>query len=140
MKLIITKNDILEKFNLPVGIEVEIEGETKTTRKVPKLTTEKFSEFLGKPRKELYEHLKKEYADKLPGEDEICDIFKNPEKYPKLKDGNYYYFFGAAFCNTDGLWNVPCVHWVGSKFDRNGSWLDNDWNGRDRVVFLEIAP
>lgn len=138
MKLIITKNDILEKFNLPIGIEVEIEGEHKLIPK--KITAQAFPQFEGKIRKELYKHLKKEYSGKLSGEDEISDIFKNPEKYSELKDGNWYYFFGAMFCSTAGDWLVPCVNWDGSKFGRYGSWLDCDWGSYGRVVFLETAP
>src|SRR6266403_2496625 len=66
----------------------EIESKNK---KIPKCIIKDFPEFIGKSKKELYEYLKKEYSNQLAGEDEISDIFKNPEKYPELKDGNWYY-------------------------------------------------
>ena len=41
------------------------------------------------------------------------------------------------FRHSDGVWNVPCVGWGGSSFNRNGNWLDNSWNSNCRVVALD---
>lgn len=38
--------------------------------------------------------------------------------------------------DKDGHWNVPNVNWNGDEFNRNANWLDNDWNGNERVVLL----
>lgn len=105
--------------------------------KTKKLIVKSFPEFVGKPRKKLYEFLKKNHPNEMAGEDAMLDIFKHPENYPHLKDGNWYYFFAVAFCSTDGSWNVTCVRWRGSEFGRHGYWLDNDWSGDDRVVLLD---
>lgn len=38
--------------------------------------------------------------------------------------------------NSNGHWNVPYASWNGGKWNRNGNWLDNDWNANYRVVLL----
>lgn len=101
-----------------------------------KLVIKDFPEFIGKPIQQLYDHLKKEYPNQLAGEHEIADIFKNHENYPELKDGNWYYFFGASFVDSNGGRRVPCGRWDGSQWNRHGSWLGSDWDASGRVVLL----
>lgn len=38
--------------------------------------------------------------------------------------------------DRSGHWSTPNVNWNGDEFNRNANWLDNDWNGNDRVVLL----
>lgn len=144
-RIAIALEDIALSLSVKKGIEditdMQIElSKLEGVITCKKLVIKPFPEFVGKPRRRLYEYLKKNHLRELAGEDEISDIFKNPEYYPELKDGNWYYFFGATFCNADGDWSFPCVVWAGSEFARSGYWLDSDWYSNDRVVSLEIAP
>lgn len=114
-----------------------------------KVEVKDFKNLVGQKRFKVFEEAQKYVETEkakgrnlvMPGFDYWKYILENPSKAPQsIKDGNYYYMPNAAFCNTDGFWVVPCVRWDGSKFDRGGSWLDNDWLGDARVVFLELAP
>ena len=96
----------------------------------PKYRIEEFPEFVGKKRQELYDHLK-EKGYKLATEEDLQLLGD------ECKDGNLYYAFGSIFRYSDGSWDVPCFYWVGSKWHRDGIWLDDDWNGNERVVLLE---
>jgi len=56
------------------------------------------------------------------------------------KNERFYLFEKVAFHNilrnSNGNWNVPCVNWNGSEFNRNANWLDNEWNSNNRVVLV----
>ncbi len=45
----------------------------------------------------------------------------------------------AHFRNANGNWNVPYTNWNGAKFNRNGNWLNNDWNSNYRVVLVLLT-
>lgn len=137
-----TLEEILAVLSMEKIAEIQVNemrhSALSETKSVKKLTIKEFPDFVGKTRYKLYEYLKNEYASKLAGEDEISDIFKNPGNYPELKDGNWHYFFGEIFFDTDGDWRVPCVYWDGWNFFRHGHWLAHDWFSNDRVVLIEI--
>ena len=90
-----------------------------------KLTSKPFSEFVGKPKEELYDHLVKEGYN-LPGEKELEECRKNPPEF--MKDGNWYYFFDAS---------VPPLRWSGGKLNWSVDWFKSDWDSNDRVVLIE---
>lgn len=98
-----------------------------------KIITKEFPEFVGKPIQELYDHLKKIYPDRLPYDG--VDFYDNE----RLKDGNYHFFFGSVFRDSDGDWYVPCVRWGGSRFDRDGFWLGDGWDADYRVAVLQAC-
>lgn len=101
-----------------------------------------FTNFVGKKRWELAKYIATEWPDRdkylIPGIEYWKYVFENPAKTPAaLKDGNYHYFFGSMFRNSDGNWDVPNVGWGGTEFGRYGRWLDDDWHSDYRVVLLE---
>lgn len=89
--------------------------------------------FVGKTQQKVYDYVKKEYPNQLPYDG--VDFYDNE----CLKDGNYHFFFGSVFRYDDGLWDVPCVRWNGSRFDRDGAWLGGGWSAGCRVVVLETC-
>ena len=98
------------------------------------------SQFRGKPIYEIMEYVVETYGSKytLPGFEYQDFIIKNPDKFPQLKDSNYYFFPGSIFRNSRGHWYVPYSNWGGHRFDRCDDWLDDVWYSRDRLVLLEI--
>lgn len=100
-----------------------------------KLTIKTISlpQFQGKTIQKVCNYVKKEYPNQLPLDG--VDFYDNE----CLKDGNYHFFFGSVFRDSDGDWYVPCVQWGGSSFSRNGFWLDHDWLSSSRLVFLETT-
>ncbi|MBI3273725.1 MAG: hypothetical protein HYZ69_01135, partial [Candidatus Colwellbacteria bacterium] len=91
---------------------------------------------------ELAKYITTEWPDRdkyhIPGIEYWKYVFENPDKAPDLlKDGNYHYFFGSFFRDSDGYWDVPIVFRVGSRFRRFGSWLVSRWDSSHRVVLLE---
>jgi hypothetical protein len=111
-----------------VGVDLE-----KTKCFIPDL-----SKFNGKPLFEVMQYVEKTYGDKyhLPGLEYQDFIIKNPDKFPQMKDGNYY-FFPGSIRYWGGYWRVPCSYWFGDAFDRYGRWLGYDWSSYYRLVLLE---
>lgn len=98
------------------------------------------SAFVGKPRHEVMKHIVDTYGSThhIPGIEYWKWAIENFDQAPQaLKDGNWYYFPGSVLRFKDGRWVVPRVCWDGSKFVRNASWLDGDWDAGGRVVRLE---
>jgi hypothetical protein len=87
----------------------------------------------------LQNYLKTHPNIKLPGLELYKYVLDKPDSdiANKMKDGNYYFFFGSLFRRSDGRWSVPCVHGVASGLRRDGAWLGLDWLGNYRVVLLE---
>lgn len=109
-----------------------------------KIKVFEFAEFQGKKRWELAKYITTQWPDRdkyhIPGIEYWKYVFENPDKAPdSLKDGNWHYFFGTIFRNSDGYWLVPIVYWDDSpsKFKRFGPWLANGWGSSSRVVLLE---
>lgn len=118
-----------------------IQWETIPPEKIKVL---EFPEFSGKKRWELAKYITTQWPDRdkyrIPGIEYWKYVLENPDKAPvSLKDGNWHYFFGTIFRSSDGYWNVPFAIWVAStsKFERNGTWLTDDWHSYNRVVLLE---
>ena len=108
--------------------------------KEPKIKILDMKEFVGKPRSEVMESVIEKYGGQyyIPGLEYEKYLLENPDKVPKeIKDGNLYYFIGSTLRGQNGNSNVPCVSWNDSKLYRNAAWLDNEWDGNDRVLLLE---
>lgn len=116
---------------------VAIDWETISPEKIKSFD---FAEFVGKPRSQLVAHIAKEYSGKyiIPDLTYREFLMNNPDKIPPfMKDGNWYYFYGSILRYSDGDALVPDVYWNGGRLNRNGSWLDHDWDGSGRVLLLE---
>ena len=103
-----------------------------------KLKKQKFKvielpEMVGKTLQEVKDYLEKTYPGQLAKEE-------HQEEFEKVKpdtsDWRSFYFFGSLRYSC-GRWNVPCVRWDGSEFDRRAGWLGYVWNSPYRVVLLE---
>ncbi|KKR13842.1 MAG: hypothetical protein UT40_C0009G0007 [Candidatus Woesebacteria bacterium GW2011_GWA1_39_21b] len=108
------------------------------------------SAFNGKKLSEVAEHLISTYSDKyyFPGIEywhwlcahkNLADLPADPQ-FNTLKQeltDNYCFLFGSTLRYSNGHWYVPCVLWVGSKWNRNADWLGNSWYSDYRVVLLE---
>lgn len=92
--------------------------------------TLELKEMFGKTFKEVAAYLKQENIN-VAGRVEMEDMLANPDKYPELKDDNWYYFFGAA---DDDV--VPCVVRYGVRFGSGRNWSGRRWISGDRVVVM----
>ena len=97
-------------------------------------------QFNGKPVYEVMKYITETYGDKytLPGLEYRDFIIKNPDKFPQLKDGNYYFLPGSVFRDSHGAWCMPCSNWNGDEFYRLHDWLDDVWTSNYRLVLLEV--
>lgn len=48
--------------------------------------------------------------------------------------------YNMVWQDSDGNRNVPYLNWNGNRWYLNWNWLDNDWNGNDRLVSLRNWP
>jgi len=112
---------------------------SKQQMKTQNLKSYPFTEFIGKTRQQLLEHLLENYKERLPTSDAMEYLLNNPKEVPEyMKDRNWYYFFGSFLRDQDGIANVPCVGWDGGELNRSAYWLGNEWYGFDRVVLLDL--
>lgn len=44
--------------------------------------------------------------------------------------------YTSVLGNSDGNVNVPYGNWNGDEWNRNNDWVENDWNGNERVLLL----
>jgi hypothetical protein len=88
---------------------------------------------IGKPMSEVVKLVKQKYGDKVPGLQDREYLVSNPNNFPQLKDGNYYYFLRGQVADGD----VPCAHWAYGEFVRAAFPLDYKWSEYDRVLLLE---
>ena len=114
--------------------------------KVKVLGYAELQQFVGKPRYEVFEYVKKEYGDKyhIPGFEYEQYLLALPkEKIPEqLKDGNYYYFAGSALRNRVGGASAPFVRWHGDELDHDAIMLDDALDGADsgmRIVWRKTV-
>lgn len=99
---------------------------------------------LNKTRESVMQYVAEKFSDThyLPGIEYQKYLFQNQKKkgvIPKeLKDGNWYFFPGAAFRNSDGDWDVPYGYWNSSVevWQRFGRWAWDDWDDDERVLLL----
>lgn len=109
-----------------------------TNIKNMKLETKPFSEFVGKTLEDLQKHLKETKAS-VAGLPELEYIMSNPDEFPELKDGKWFYFFGAGYLRySNGDWDVPAVSWHGSALSRDALWLGGGWDANDRVLLVRL--
>ena len=100
---------------------------------------------LNKTRASVMQYVAEKFSDThyLPGIEYQKYLFQNQKKkgvIPKeLKDGNWYFFPGAAFRDSDGRWNVPGGRWdsCGEVWERYGNWARNGWVDRERVLLYK---
>src|SRR3989338_10848674 len=109
--------------------------------KVKVLGYAELQQFVGKPRYEVFEYVKKEYGDKyhIPGFEYEQYLLALPkEKIPEqLKDGNYYYFAGSALRNRVGGASAPFVRWDGDELYSGAPRLDYVLDDGGCVLLLE---
>lgn len=67
------------------------------------------------------------------GKKELDYVLAHPDEFPKMKDGDYYFFFGAV---DDGL--VPYLHWFGGRFYVFSNRLGVGWYSSFRAVLRDL--
>jgi hypothetical protein len=99
---------------------------------------------LNKTRESVMQYVAEKFSDThyLPGIEYQKYLFQNQKKkgvIPKeLKDGNWYFFPGAAFRGSDGRWRVPSGNGnsSGGVWERDGDWARGVWFDNERVLLL----
>jgi len=66
------------------------------------------------------------------GQDDGQHFLKHQEEIPEALRGNAFIF--TDWRNPDNTENVAYVNWDGNRWVQNRNWLDNDFNGNDRVL------
>ena len=62
-------------------------------------------------------------------------LLENQHLIPEEYQGKYYLVFpGTKWRDADGHVYVPYLYWNGDRWYLNFNWLDNDFNGNDRLV------
>ena len=62
----------------------------------------------------------------------------HPELIPEDWKGKYVFFWGTIYRNSDGRLCVRCLHWDGSQWYWDCSWLGSDFDSSDPAVVASL--
>lgn len=81
--------------------------------------------------------LHKELADKNVLNATVLDwLLEHPDQIPESWKGQYVYFWGTIYRNSDDNLYVRYLYWNDDKWNWNYNWLDNDFDDQNPAVLL----
>lgn len=99
-------------------------------RREPELVIDDFSDLQGRTFEEVYARAQ---ALNCAGSAEAVYVLEHSDSRPaeKLKDGEFYFFFGAT---EDGV--VPSIFWCRGEFEQHDRIMGHRWESCHRAVLL----
>ncbi|MCX6758274.1 MAG: hypothetical protein NTX14_01035 [Candidatus Nealsonbacteria bacterium] len=123
-------------------------GAQKEGPKFKVIDSQELSQFIGKPRSEVLDYIRRTYGPKIPDSSYGDKLRQNPDQVPEeLKDGKKYFFMGSTNSSARKGPTVRCFNWETGEFRGSGNGLvgiyrgseellESKWSENDRVLVL----